>query len=205
MCPSATGGGAVRMAVINERLPTSAACGPQPHLAQSAQRPCSDCGRWCTRSCPACAFRTSRTSTTRSGSAAAPRSRRNARAVPERARICAVAFIGCVADARATLRSRRSDRHGDARSSTRRSRAGRPSCCGACTASVRSLLPTRSSARSRADMQRFAAGFVELENFDEEVQSDIAFYGDSALSAPISRFPMISQARRAGPAVLSGH
>ena len=37
----------------------------------------------------------------------------------------------------------------------------------------------------------FAAGFVELENFDDELQSDIAFYGGGALSVPISRSPMI--------------
>src|SRR5436189_5653488 len=47
------------------------------------------------------------------------------------ARLSAVAFIGCGANGRATLRSRRSDRHGDARSSTRRSHVGRSSCCGA--------------------------------------------------------------------------
>ena len=63
-------------------------------------------------------------------------------------------FIGCDATPRAILRSRRSDRHGDALSSTRRSRAGRSSCCGAGTGSVRSLPPTQSSVRSRADATR---------------------------------------------------
>jgi len=37
-------------------------------------------------------------------------------------------------DLTAALRTRRRDRHGDGRSSSRRSRAGRLSCCGACTA-----------------------------------------------------------------------